>query len=360
MGEPAGSHVATVGELPPRAGGLRERLLAFRDRLLGNPSFHRAAARFPLTRPIARRRARALFDLSAGFVYSQILFACVRAGLFDLLADGPRSTAAIASATGLPEEGALRLLRGAAALRLVQGAGNGFWRLGEQGAVMLGNASIGAMVSHHERLYADLADPLALLGGRADTNLARLWPYAAGERDAMAAEEVARAVLDGQADLGILNDGGILETGQDGGDLVKTELGRDVFCLVCPEGHPLARKRLPRWRDLDGCDLVMLDHQTGSRALIDAVLDETGITVRPVQEMSRPESVIALVAAGMGVAVLPELAAPGDKVGGLSTRRLTEPTAFRRMVMIHAADILPNGAVAMAADMMTQAAKDRG
>jgi demethylspheroidene O-methyltransferase len=191
VGEPAGSHVATVGETPPRAGGLRERLLSFRDRLLGNPSFHRAAARFPLTRPIARRRARALFDLSAGFVYSQILFACVRAGLFDLLADGPRSTAAIASATGLPEEGALRLLRGAAALRLVQGAGDGFWRLGEQGAVMLGNASIGAMVSHHERLYADLADPLALLGGRADTNLARLWPYAAGERDAMAAEEVA-------------------------------------------------------------------------------------------------------------------------------------------------------------------------
>lgn len=176
----------------------------------------------------------------------------------------------------------------------------------------------------------------------------------------MAAEEVARAVLDGQADLGILNDGGILEEGQDGADLVKTGLGRDVFCLVCPEGHPLARKRPPRWCDLDGCDLVMLDHQTGSRALIDAVLDETGITVRPVQEMSRPESVIALVAAGMGVAVLPELAAPGDKVGGLSTRRLAEPTAFRRMVMIHAADIVPNGAVAMAAHMMTRAAKDRG
>ncbi|KGE05199.1 methyltransferase [Pseudohaliea rubra] len=192
MSEQDGSQAATVVSGPPaRPGGLRKRFLCWRDRLLGNPSFHRFAARFPLTRPIARQRARGLFDLSAGFVYSQILFACVRAGLFDLLADGPRSTASIASATGLPEEGALRLLRGAVALRLVQPAGAGYWRLGVQGAVMLGNPSIGAMVSHHERLYADLADPLALLGGRAATNLARLWPYAAGERDAMAADEVA-------------------------------------------------------------------------------------------------------------------------------------------------------------------------
>jgi demethylspheroidene O-methyltransferase len=169
---------------------LRERFLRWRDRLLGNPGFQRAAARFPLTRPVARRRAQALFDLSAGFVYSQILYACVRAELFDLLADGPRSTGELAVATGLPEDGALRLLRGAASLRLVQSSG-AHWRLGDLGAVMLGNSSIGAMVSHHERLYADLADPLALLGGAADTNLAALWPYADGGREAMPDAEVA-------------------------------------------------------------------------------------------------------------------------------------------------------------------------
>jgi demethylspheroidene O-methyltransferase len=180
-----------MGVVPGR--GIRERLLALRDRLLGNPGFQRRAARFPLTRPIARRRARELFDLSAGFVYSQILFACVKARLFERLAEGPRSVAAIAAATGLPEEGARRLLRGAASLRLVQPAGRDAYRLGERGAVMLGNPSIAAMVSHHERLYADLADPLALLGGARDTALAKLWPYAgeAGGRDAMPAAEVA-------------------------------------------------------------------------------------------------------------------------------------------------------------------------
>ena len=43
----------------------------WRDRLLGDARFQRAAAAFPLTRPLARRRARDLFDLMAGFVYSR-------------------------------------------------------------------------------------------------------------------------------------------------------------------------------------------------------------------------------------------------------------------------------------------------
>ncbi|MFU8765893.1 MAG: hypothetical protein ACNA7T_15290, partial [Haliea sp.] len=56
----------------------RERWLRCRDRLLTNPRFHHWAVRLPLTRPIARRRSRELFDLTAGFVYSQVLFACVQ------------------------------------------------------------------------------------------------------------------------------------------------------------------------------------------------------------------------------------------------------------------------------------------
>ena len=68
---------------------LHDRLLGLRDAILANPGFQRFAGTFALTRPIARRRAGALFDLCAGFVYSQILLACVRLKLFDHLADGP-------------------------------------------------------------------------------------------------------------------------------------------------------------------------------------------------------------------------------------------------------------------------------
>ena len=57
---------------------LGDRWFGVRDFLLSSRRFQRFAAAFPLTRPIARRRAAALFDLCAGFVYSQVLVACVR------------------------------------------------------------------------------------------------------------------------------------------------------------------------------------------------------------------------------------------------------------------------------------------
>ncbi len=157
---------------------LKERWVGWRNRLLSSPGFQRFAARFPLTRPIARRRARALFDLVAGFTYSQILAACVETGLLDLLAQGPREAGAIAARLDLPLAGAERLLWGAAALRLVEPLGPR-WALGPDGAALLGNPGIGEMIAHHHLLYADLANPVALLrrggGGGA---LSRHWHYA--------------------------------------------------------------------------------------------------------------------------------------------------------------------------------------
>ena len=92
--------------------GLARRL---RDRLLASPRFQRWAIGFPLTRWIARRRARALFDLCAGFVYSQVLLACVELRLFEHLAEGPQSLAALASSWALPEDATRPARRGAVA-----------------------------------------------------------------------------------------------------------------------------------------------------------------------------------------------------------------------------------------------------
>ena len=171
--------------------GWRGKWIVWRNGVLGSPGFQRFAARFPLTRPIAQRKARALFDLVAGFVYSQILAACIETGLLDMLRDGPLDEAEIAARIGLPVEAAERLLRGAASLGLVERLGlveplGPVWALGSVAAAMHGNGGIAEMVAHHRYLYADLADPVALLrrggGGGA---LSRLWHYAesAGEGD---------------------------------------------------------------------------------------------------------------------------------------------------------------------------------
>lgn len=170
------------GELAmTRWGGWVDRCLGWRDRLLASPSFQRRAAAFAPTRPIARRHARELFDLVAGFVYSQVLLACVQLRLFELLAEGPQPAERLAHRLDLHLDAARRLLDAAVALRLVERRGEGRYGLGELGAPMVGNAAVAAMVQHHAALYADLADPVALLrtssDGRRQNVLARYWAY---------------------------------------------------------------------------------------------------------------------------------------------------------------------------------------
>jgi demethylspheroidene O-methyltransferase len=157
--------------------GWREAALAWRNRRLADPRFQRWAADFPLTRPVAQRRARRLFDLVAGFVYSQTVAACVRLKLFDLLADGPQTEAALAERFSLPLDATGRLLGAAAALGLVDRLGADRYGLGPQGAALLGAAGLQEMIAHHDHFYADLADGVGLLR-RGRGALADYWPYA--------------------------------------------------------------------------------------------------------------------------------------------------------------------------------------
>lgn len=87
----------------------------------------------------------------------------------------------IASATGLPRDGAERLIKAACALDLAETRSQGRYGLGPMGAAILSNPGVMDMVQHHRQFYEDLRDPVALLKGRStDTNLAKFWPYAAG------------------------------------------------------------------------------------------------------------------------------------------------------------------------------------
>jgi demethylspheroidene O-methyltransferase len=186
----AGTEGHAVAARPAAPVGLRERWVGLRNRLLASPRFQRWAAGFPLTRPVAARRASDLFDVCAGFVYSQVLLACVQLRLFPVLAEGPLPAADLAERLGLPLAGTLRLLKAAATLDLVEPLPGERWALGGQGAALMGNPGISAMVEHHVMLYADLADPVALLRGEPrETALGGYWPYAGAELPAGLSEE---------------------------------------------------------------------------------------------------------------------------------------------------------------------------
>ncbi|BAM91897.1 hydroxyneurosporene-O-methyltransferase [Bradyrhizobium oligotrophicum S58] len=170
---------AAVRPATPSATSLSDRWRGCRDRLLASAAFQRWAAAFPLTRPIARKRAAELFDLCAGFVYSQTLAACVQLDLFETLRAGPSDVATLASRAAMSADAMTSLCEAASALQLLERRGAARYGLGPLGAALLGNPGIAAMIRHHAALYADLGDPVALLRGQdRERRLAHYWPYA--------------------------------------------------------------------------------------------------------------------------------------------------------------------------------------
>ena len=165
-----------------------ERWLATRDRLLTSPTFQRWASSVPGLRWITRRRARAVFDVVAGFVYSQVLQACVKLDVFEQVAAQPLSVNALAERVNLSPEACETLVAAAVSLRLLERRRGGLVGLGALGAPLVGNAGLRNLILHHALFYADLTDPVALLRGQVNpTQMSGYWPYANTDSPAAAA-----------------------------------------------------------------------------------------------------------------------------------------------------------------------------
>ena len=164
--------------------GLRTRLM----RLIAQPGFQRWASAFPLTRKTAARDGAELFDLVQGFVKSQVLFALVELRVLHRLMDGAMPADALAQVSGMRVDRMERLLMAATAMKLTTKDRHGRYGLARLGAAMVGVPGLEDMIRHHEAFYRDLNDPVALLRGEVDTELAAFWPYVFGAASATDAE----------------------------------------------------------------------------------------------------------------------------------------------------------------------------
>jgi DNA-binding transcriptional LysR family regulator len=82
-------------------------------------------------------------------------------------------------------------------------------------------------------------------------------------------------------------------------------VAEEQICVALPNGHPLcSRKRIPI-RALDGADMVgMRDEFTGDfNKTMDAVLGEYGVVARSKVQTGSLETMLGLVASGMGIAI---------------------------------------------------------
>lgn len=156
---------------------LRLRWHVFVTAILSNRRFAHLALKFWPTRPIARHQASELFDIVSGFVYSQILYAAVQLKLLDAL-QKPATLTQIANQIGLEKHATARLLRGTTSLKLTRALPADHYGLGNLGAALLINPGLLDLIEHHDKLYRDLTDPLALLSASGSTQLGQYWAYA--------------------------------------------------------------------------------------------------------------------------------------------------------------------------------------
>ena len=187
--------LASLPQTHGRTSPWADRLGALMDRWMTSDALYRWSVSNPLTRWVTRRRARQVFDLMAGFVYSQVLLACVRLRILEAVAEQPRSLDELAQWTHLPPAGLQRLLQSALALGLLNMRSQGRYGLGPLGAPVAGHAGIRAMIEHHAVLYQDMQDPVAMLQGPGQAGaMAQYWPYTLDEEtQAAQASQAAQA-----------------------------------------------------------------------------------------------------------------------------------------------------------------------
>jgi DNA-binding transcriptional LysR family regulator len=158
------------------------------------------------------------------------------------------------------------------------------------------------------------------------------WPSISLSIDDSAASEVIRKVARGEAEFGIAS-GEIASA-----ELLVQPLMDDPFRLVCRRDDPLAAKDSVRWTQLTGRRLVMLDNTSGSRQVIEAALASTGTQVEVFLELAQPSSVLGMVETGVGIAIVPQLAAPRCDDTVLATLRLVRPAVNRTILLLRRRD----------------------
>ncbi|MCF8511273.1 MAG: methyltransferase domain-containing protein [Rhodobacteraceae bacterium] len=172
-----------MADIPQSVSG-RPSIGAWITGLAGSRRFQAFAARVPGLRAIARAEGAAIFDVVQGFVRSQTLVALVELRVLHRLSDGPATAETLAPGSEVPVARMQILLQSAAAIGLLRRRRDGSFALTLRGASILGVPGLEAMIRHHRAFYADMSDPVALLRGARQTELAQFWPYVFGAEGA--------------------------------------------------------------------------------------------------------------------------------------------------------------------------------
>ncbi len=138
-------------------------------------------------------------------------------------------------------------------------------------------------------------------------------------------------VRGGEADLGI----GTFAAGEAG--ISQTRLMHDTLMVFAPAAETGGRKRRSTtWAEIADAPLIALTRESGLRALVEMGFGGLGRPARPAYEVSHVTTAVALVEAGLGIAVLPAIARKIAHDRRVTLKELRGPQVGRDISLIAA------------------------
>ncbi|MGX5734453.1 LysR family transcriptional regulator [Bosea thiooxidans] len=142
------------------------------------------------------------------------------------------------------------------------------------------------------------------------------------------ASEIADKVQSGEAEFGVT----IVAANR--WDLELKPVVKEPFVLVAHRSMPLASATSLTWAQLQGQPLVRVSAETGNRILIDDALGARRETLTWRYEVQRVITAVSLVRAGIGYAIVPQLALGGVDAGDLVAIPLRAPAISRTLGIV--------------------------
>lgn len=126
--------------------------------------------------------------------------------------------------------------------------------------------------------------------------------------------------------------------------LRSTVLAEEDLVVVLPLDHGLAARREVDVSHLDGESLIAFRAGSALAELTRSALLNAGVDVRSTVESSNPETITRLVAAGLGVALLPPAAVPAAHANRVAVCTLGPMGPRRTIGLVHRRDRRPSPA----------------
>ncbi|WP_447957530.1 LysR substrate-binding domain-containing protein [Vreelandella sp. EE7] len=142
------------------------------------------------------------------------------------------------------------------------------------------------------------------------------------------ADQINQMVREGRADFGLS------VKPQDSDDLTFEPILVDHYMAVFPVGHPLGKQQRIEWAQLGRYPFIGINRLSSSRQDIDRTMEEVNVKLDILCDASQIATVGRMVAAGLGISVLPALSFRQIAVEGIDYRPLHSPETPRELGIV--------------------------